>query len=388
MTKGFKWVLYTVVVLLAILALLSGGKTIYYFLFTTGMIWLTMYLLVSHNERNLYILYYASENVIRSGDKINIDYKISNTSFVPISHAVIEFKLDKNMGTESSLKEIAYFGNFDRINFSKEIVCKYRGYYRVGQVKVSIYDPLMMYKRQIDFNKPIDITVYPRVLPLKQKHRQSQDFYGTLKSARRTIEDRTNIINIRPYTLGDPLKNIHWKLTAKTGELHTKEFEQTVSTKLVILMDGEHTESFDRDKEEIMVSFCASLVNEVLQESLKFKLIINDQNNTLLEGADPGDFQGILEALTKFESDSDTAFHHFLNRHLNEATQVKSETVVIITPHITEALAEVISRYHGQLMIYTFAMKRPEDKELLTRIQNRNIKVTTIDQLMEVAYGQ
>ena len=391
MTKGFKRVLYILMAFLLVVAVLSGGKTLYYFLFTTGIVWLSMGLILRHNERNLYILYYASENIIHSGDAINIDYKISNTSVVPILHAIIDFKLDKRMNTESSLREIAYFGNFDKINFSKDIVCKYRGYYKLGQVKVQIFDPLMLDNRIINFNKEIDITVYPKVVKLKEKLFQSQDFYGTLKSNMRTLEDRTNLINIRPYVQGDQLKNIHWKLSAKKEDLQTKEFEQTVSTKLVVLFNAGVEPTTNLDEEEHMVSFSVSLVKEMLDDAIQIKLMLNNGFATILEGNTAADFQPFLEAFTSLEYNSDVPFANYVNMVISESTIEQSgvqNTLVLITQNITKAFIDALQPRGQVLDIFTFTPKSVEMRELLAMHYDRSIRYHYIDQIMDVTYGQ
>lgn len=387
MTKGFKRTLYVLLAFLLVVAVLSGGKTLYYFLFTTGIIWLGMFLMLNHNERNLYILYYTSDSIIQSGDVISIDYKISNTSIVPILHAVIEFKLDKRMDTESSLKEIAYFGNFDKINFSKDIVCKYRGYYKVGQVKVELYDPLLLGKRVIDFNKEIDITVHPKVVPIRQKLLQSQDFYGTLKSSRHTLEDRTNIINIRPYIPGDQLKNIHWKVSAKRDALQTKEFEQTVSTKLMVLLDGSKPTSIDLDREEKMVSFVASLVKMVLDDQINIKLTINDNAATVIDGGSTSDFYAFQDQLTNFECLSDTPFENFVQRFRQSEESSTDQELILVTQGLNKECLEALSLLTQKVNIFTFMPKDLEERELIFKYQTRMLRFHYIDQIMDVTYG-
>lgn len=388
MVKSFKAALLMTLIFLFVFAVLSGGKTLYFFLIAISFLWISMWLILKHNERNLYILYYTSDKAIHSGEAVNIDYKITNTSAVPIFHSVIDFKLDKRMNTDASLKEIAYFGNFDKINFSKDVICKYRGYYKLGQVRVTIYDPLMMNKRVIDFNKEIDVTVYPRVVPVKQHLYRSQDLYGTLKSNIRTIEDRTNIVNIRPYQVGDQLKNIHWKLSAKKGDLQTKEFEQTVSSKIVIVLDGAKDVFFDMDKEETLVSFCASLSKAALDDGLKLKVLINNDNNSVVEGASSVDFQGILETLTHFESDSEFDLPGFLSRHLMDVKENPNNTLFVLTQVINERVLSQLSDQGYVINLYTFLPATNEEKELIGKYQSKMLKFHFIDHMMDVTYGK
>ncbi len=228
------------------------------------------------------------------------------------------------------------------------MACSYRGFYRVGQVAVTIYDPLMLEKRDIFFDKEVDITVYPRVYPLDTCAYQPKELFGTRKSSKRTLYDRTNLVNIRKYDVGDSLKDIHWKLSAKRNEWYTKEYQETISQKLVIIMDGSKEHFVDRDLEEEMVSFCASFVHHVLNQQSHVKLILNDGYGTVVEGSRSTDFQAFLQALTQFESRSDIPFYDFL-RDLQD----KGENTVIIAQKVG---ARMMEHYEASCDIYT--MKR------------------------------
>lgn len=388
MTKGFKRMFVLLLVFLLIVATLSGGKSIYNFLFTAAIMWFGMRFILSHNARNLYILYYAGDKVIESGDMVNIQYKISNTSFIPIMHAIIDFKLDPKIDSESKLKEIAYFGSNENRNYSKQMLCKYRGYYKVGQVLVEINDPLLLSKRVINFNKEMNLTVHPRVVPINSDMFESRDLFGTLKSNVRTLEDRTNLVNIRPYNYGDQLKNIHWKVSAKKDELQTKEFEQTVSSKLVILINGYRIQGVDLDLEEKMVSFCASLIKRVLDQQIHIKLIMNDASGTTIESNTSQDFHEFLEGLTGFKCDSELAFATFINHRITESHTEQSQAIhelVAITPRLSKAFVHGLNTRGQRIHVFSFAPTSSEERELMAKGHFEYLRFHTIDAYMEVS---
>lgn len=347
-----------------------------------------MRFILSHNARNLYILYYAGDKVVESGDLVKIEYKISNTSFIPIMHAVIDFKLDPKIDSESKLKEIAYFGNYENRSYSKQMLCKYRGYYKVGQVLVEINDPLLLSKKSINFNKEMNLTVHPRVVPISSDMFESRDLFGTLKSNIRTLEDRTNLVNIRPYTYGDQLKNIHWKVSAKKDELQTKEFEQTVSAKLVVLLNGYRVQDVSLDLEEKMVSFCASLIKRVLDQHIQLKLIMNDASGTTIESSVAQDFHEFLEGLTGFKCDSEMAFDAFINHRITESHTEQSQAIhelVAITPRISKAFVHALNTRGQIIHIFSFAPKSTEERELIATGHFEYLRFHIIDSYMEVS---
>lgn len=380
MTLHFKRAFNILLGVILLAALLSGGTTLYYFLIVLLTVRIGAVLMARHHQKNIYVLYYASENTVHTGDAIEVEYKVSNTSLIPITHALIEFKLDNKMNASTKLKEMAYFGSQQRINFSKEIICRYRGFYSIGQVTVDVFDPLLIEKRTVFFDKEIDITVYPRLVKLAPLNFHPKDLYGTLKSNQKTLEDRTNIVNIRRYEHGDQLKNIHWKLSAKRDELLTKEFEQTVSSKLLIFVDGNkgHFETgYTLDKEEYLVSFVASLVKMAMDESMQIKLIMNDSEGTVIEASNASDFQVCMEALIKFESSSEMPFDYFIRNHL--MSENRDESYVLITPRLTQELLNRVDYSNSGISVFTFSD---------SKLKPQRIKGQYIDQILGVTNEQ
>ncbi len=51
----------------------------------------------------------------------------------------------------------------------------------------------------------------------------------------------------RPYTLGDELRTINWKLLAKTDKYYVKLFEEETNTRATIVLDTSRSMSFASD---------------------------------------------------------------------------------------------------------------------------------------------
>ena len=77
------------------------------------------------------------------------------------------------------------------------------------------------------------------------------------------------IVSLRDYIKGDPLKYIHWKASAKTGELKTKELSSVVGSPAVIDFDA-----IKMDIEE-KISCVTYLVLKLFRKNVPFALRIN-----------------------------------------------------------------------------------------------------------------
>lgn len=368
-----------IIFFLMISALISGSRELYYLFFVAVLFRLVMHLILVHNYKNLFIIFYSSANKIETGEHVNVEYKVSNTSFLPIPHAKIEFFVSEKFDVGSSLKEIAYFKNYQMINFSKEIVCKYRGYYKLGKAKVEIYDPMLLSSREIVFDKEIDLIVRPKVHSVASFLKDTNDLHGTMKSHEKTEEDRTNIANIRPFERGDQLKNIHWKLTAKTGELQTKVFEQTLSARFFIVLNGSSSQFKDGmrfEDEEEMVSCCASYVKDALQNGVQTRLMMTDIHNTFIEVKDSSDFENVIESLTGFESNGELDFVSSLQQLMLQSG--RQNTFYLITYSVDRTLLDFLDASHKRGFVFklmVFRSKSSTGPELLSHIERSQLDI-------------
>lgn len=61
--------------------------------------------------------------------------------------------------------------------------------------------------------------------------------FGERRAPRRLLEDPLRVGGVRPYELGDEPRRIHWKATARTGELQSKVYEPSAHHTLVVFVD-------------------------------------------------------------------------------------------------------------------------------------------------------
>jgi len=115
--------------------------------------------------------------------------------------------------------------------------CDTRGYYQLGPTLLETGDLFGLHRRHRIVAKPFFLMVLPKVLPLPKYDFASQRPIGEVNVARRLFEDPTRNAGVRPYQVGDPLQRVHWRATARTGELQCRVFEATTLAGASILVD-------------------------------------------------------------------------------------------------------------------------------------------------------
>lgn len=116
-----------------------------------------------------------------------------------------------------------------------EVVARKRGPQRVGPVRVFARDVFGVVEREFVVGEEDDLLVLPYVYSLEGHRRDDLvELYGALG------DDRQHFYELRLYERGDPVRDIHWRSTAKQPgmELVVKEFSADESTRTVEVAVG------------------------------------------------------------------------------------------------------------------------------------------------------
>lgn len=112
-----------------------------------------------------------------------------------------------------------------------------RGYFAIGPMTAETGDVFGLHRRHRVLTEPVFVMVYPKLLPIAQFNFASERPIGEIRLANRLFEDPTRTAGVRPYVYGDPLQRVHWRATAKTGQLHCRVYEPTSLAGATILID-------------------------------------------------------------------------------------------------------------------------------------------------------
>ena len=133
-----------------------------------------------------------------------------------------------------------------------------RGRHSINAVSVSSAFPFNFFVRLRSINTPFEYIVFPEPKKcamgdfLERKHKAR----GEASSNRTGYEGE--LMSVRDYAYGDPMKYIHWKASAKSQELKTKELSSLSQRPVVI--DFEKTGIKNREERISCVTYLILLL--------------------------------------------------------------------------------------------------------------------------------
>src|SRR5262245_56544816 len=208
------------------------------------------------------------------GDEVPVRVVVKNNGGMPVPWMLLEDLLPpwamRQRPPRLTLKgrrfRLGVLRGHNELTVKYRIECQYRGYYQIGPLLMESGDLFGLHRRHRVETEPSFLTVYPKVVQLSGWDIASRRPIGDVRLTHRLYEDPTRISGVRPYEAGDPLNRVHWRATARTGELQSKAYEPTTLAGATILLDfhisGYHSQG-EPHRSELAVTTAVSLANAV-----------------------------------------------------------------------------------------------------------------------------
>ncbi|MCG7415254.1 DUF58 domain-containing protein [Microbacterium aurum] len=141
-----------------------------------------------------------------------------------------------------------------------------RGVLSVGPVSVRRGDPLGLFERTNDRRQAVDLYVHPRTTSLDGLSLgHLRDLEGL--PAQHLSRDDVSFHALREYQPGDDLRHVHWKSTARVGEVMVRQYEETRRSHFVVGLSTHPDEYRDPEEFEVAISAAASVGLRALRDS-------------------------------------------------------------------------------------------------------------------------
>ncbi len=142
-----------------------------------------------------------------------------------------------------------------------------RAVLRVGPVRSVKGDPLGLLRRQVRWTEPVELFVHPRTVQLDET---TPGLIRDLEGI--TTRDLTNsdiaFHALRDYVAGDDRRYIHWKSSARTGQLMVRQFEQTRRSVLALGLSTNPDDYGDAEEFETAISVLGSLGLQAIRDEM------------------------------------------------------------------------------------------------------------------------
>jgi uncharacterized protein (DUF58 family) len=201
--------------------------------------------------------------------------RLQNMSRLPTGTLLLEDRLPYALGSRPRVV-LERLAPHQASSVAYTVRADVRGRYAVGPLVIRLTDPFGLCELTRSFPSVDRLIVIPQVVPLPAV-RLAGEYAGTGESRARSVavhgEDDAAT---REYRRGDDLRRVHWRSTARTGELMVRREEQPWESRATVVLDTRahaHRGEGPTASFEWAVSAAASIAVHLRQAGYKLRLV-------------------------------------------------------------------------------------------------------------------
>ena len=205
-----------------------------------------------------------------SSDKNSFTVSLTNKGLLPVASVDLELSCaNLRVGDSDILSISRSLMPRGRSEFPVEVKPGHAGRYELSVASAYVTDPLGIWKRPVGHGESRYITVLPEIFDVSiipagvsampEADTQSQKTKGAVAG---------DMIGIREYVPGDPVRSIHWKLSEKTDRMLVKEMGDPVTDQYLLLMDSSSDIAQDPAALDAVASVFTSLIRAMREDDM------------------------------------------------------------------------------------------------------------------------
>lgn len=278
------------------------------------------------------------------GSSARVVLRLQNMSRLPTGTMLLEDRLPYALGSRPRVV-LERLGAHQASSVAYTVRADIRGRYSIGPLMVRLTDPFGLCELTRSFPSIDKLTVIPQVSALPRV-RLAGEYAGTGESRARSVavhgEDDAAT---REYRRGDDLRRVHWRSTARTGELMVRREEQPWESRATVVLDTRlyaHRGEGPTASFEWAVSAAASIAVHLREAGYKLRLVTGTGID--IDAAESGGEGLILDTLAdvKAEQNGDVSV---LVEHVRRRND--GGLVIGLFGALTVAEAELLGQLRG-----------------------------------------
>lgn len=279
--------LYIAALVLFIVSLYLGSLLLFFFAVIFSLVNVISNYYLKHVAQDLKLVNNRQSVRLFAGDEDALSIPIENDGRLPVFFGTCAFTLDKlvevrNVDLDHSERTQNHYifpvtvSGHSIQQRQVQVKGLRRGVAKFSDIHVTVRDWFGLGKVDLVYDTffHTEVIVYPELIPvygldqIKTRWQGSQPFEYSLD------EDLSSPTGTRDYLRSDSFNRIHWKATAKTGELQTKVFQKTTGMTWVLLFNLSREGGSGNDLER-EISSTAYICKYAAERNIPFELYVN-----------------------------------------------------------------------------------------------------------------
>jgi len=290
--------------------------------------WIEFKITINKIERIKLAAFFKNKRAL-IGENVEFVINISNSKKgMKFTVSIPELAISKmNVITKSSATKISFYHSYHT-----------RGKKIINKVFLNYSSPFFKVIKKFDIKE--EIFILPNFEFVRFNKEKILELIPNLSSYLRLLEDPTHIIGIREYN-NDPVKKIHWKLSAKFDKLLVKNYEFSSQGKLfVALFLNLHPEIFSKKAwlpilkkyTEDVIAGIAGVIKEAIEKNIPTRLLVDTKDG--IKSVFSKDWIDHFDLLAQAYGSTEVYNYEVYEKIENEIGY--NDTLLIVSMYLTE----------------------------------------------------
>ena len=300
----------------------------------------------------------------------------------PLGIGSVRLKLSTPGDRENTLLGVSALP-FRRGEYRHGIKCAHRGVYECGVTGAAVSDVFGLFAMSRKIRGGLfTIKVSPRRTRVRALEVKSGELGAPMHV--RMEEDAFSPSGVRDYRTGDPLKKVHWKLSARRQSVMVRTYDEAARPDTLILIDLSPIEAVPEAALEIEDNLCEAALNLAaaqLENGWPVRMPLFGSRPAEIAGAAAGDLPAITEELTRVAFDARGAYSDTILQM--QSRRERTGATALITSRLTPVIAEqaMTLRAAGMtvMVIWVTDSRRSEAENLVSRLEAAGITAKRVN---------
>ena len=232
-------------------------------------------LVLGRTRYRLALVRHVSPQQVSLGAPTRVELTLTNEGRTPSGVLLLEDQLPYALGSRPRFVLEGIGHGWSR-HADYQVRCDVRGRYEIGPMSVRVTDPFGLVELGRAFRATTALTVAPRVLPLAPIGLGTGWSGSGDERTRAAASGSAEDVTVREYRRGDDLRRVHWRSSARTGELMVRREEQPWQSRATVLLDNRvlaHRGSGPASSFETAVTAAASAAEHLARRGYAVRLV-------------------------------------------------------------------------------------------------------------------
>jgi uncharacterized protein (DUF58 family) len=194
-------------------------------------------IVVSRGRYQLALVRTVAPQTVAAGQPARVELALTNDGWMPAGALLMEETLPYSLGSRPRFV-VRRMRHGWRTAVGYQVRSDVRGRFDIGPMTVRVADPFGLVELSRTFTSTAPLIVTPRIVPLPPTFLTAGQSTAGDARPRSFASGSAEDVTVREYRRGDDLRRVHWRSSARIGELMVRREEQPWQARATVFLDN------------------------------------------------------------------------------------------------------------------------------------------------------